>query len=182
MNCIIKFQAMDGRYGRPGKDREGPLKEFIVDNQFFYSAVFKHVLECDACSPEEVLKEYLNRRIHLSKFKGVTSTGLVKLSLKYKKKFPHIDSNLVREIIIRSADFESIQKIAFDFSSDDWYRVAYFCFRSAGEFSLDFLIGYEGAPYARTFNEALRAYDRYTHGEISVQQVKDLITISMILS
>jgi hypothetical protein len=82
MDCEI-LVAGDGvgKYGRTKKDRRGPLKDFLVDNQVLYSAVTKHLQKCQVCSIEEVLKVYLSRRAQEKKFRGQTSTTLVKRAL-----------------------------------------------------------------------------------------------------
>jgi hypothetical protein len=67
-----------GRYGKPKTDKTGPLSDFLVDNSVFYAAVTKHLQKCDRCDVVEVLQTYLRRRIQVPKFKGQTSTSLMK--------------------------------------------------------------------------------------------------------
>lgn len=70
-----------GKYGKPKKDRTGPVSDFLVDNSVFYAAVTKHLQKCETCDLVEVLQTYLRRRIQVPKFKGQTSTSLMKRAL-----------------------------------------------------------------------------------------------------
>jgi hypothetical protein len=95
MDCIITIKGNGvGRYGKPKKDRTGPVREFVVDNQYFYNIIYRHLKECDKCNPEEILRLYLARRIHRG---DQMVTGLlVELAMKYARHFK-IDPALIIE-------------------------------------------------------------------------------------
>jgi len=58
------------------------LHAAMVNNQFWYRAVLKHVRECEKCDPEKILREYFEKR---NATKKETSIGFVQLAVKYRK-------------------------------------------------------------------------------------------------
>jgi hypothetical protein len=106
MNCLITVTGNGtGRHGNPKAAKTGPLRDFLIDNNVYYRAITKHLLECSICSINDVLKEYLRRRIEIPKFHGMTSDGLgrraVVLEHLARKKNQVLDENLVDEILWR---------------------------------------------------------------------------------
>lgn len=106
MQCVITVKG-DGRgkYGHPKTDKTGPLKDFIVDNVVYYIAVTKHLSECNVCSVNDVLTEYLRRRVTIPKFEGFSSRSLVTrvfvLEKLAKRKGEALTQGLVNELIWR---------------------------------------------------------------------------------
>jgi hypothetical protein len=122
MNCVITVNA--------GKKRKsGPLKEFLVDNTVYYTAITKHLKECSVCSVEEVMKEYLNRRVNIAKFNGLTSHGLVHRAIILEslatKKNQALPPGLVNEFIWRNGT-ESLSRYRFRLNILETYHA--FCF------------------------------------------------------
>lgn len=118
-SCRIVAQGLDNGKksytGRPKKDREGFINEFLVDSGYFYTKVLQHLKECHApipCDPVQVLQAYMGRR--MSRANGTTSAGLVALALKYEAFFRPsnpkaagknpVPKDLVNEFIWRSAN------------------------------------------------------------------------------
>ena len=96
----------NGRYGKPKTTKTGPLSDFLVDNSVFYVAITKHLKECDHCSIDAVLTEYLRRRRESVKFNGQSSSGLVKraiiLERLAKKRGQSLTPGIVNELIWRN--------------------------------------------------------------------------------
>jgi hypothetical protein len=106
MNCVITVKGDGvGRYGKAKTDQTRTLKDFLVDNVVFYVAVTNHLKTCQVCSVDEVLKEYLRRRVSIAKFSGMTSKSLVTRALILetlaKKKKELLTPGLVNEMIWR---------------------------------------------------------------------------------
>ena len=111
MDCVITVKGDGkGKYGHPKADRTGPVSEFLVDNQVFYTAISKHLKNCDVCDPVEILKVYLDRRLKNPKFNQMVSDSLVKQALKLERLCDRrriaCDPKLINEFIWRSNAWE----------------------------------------------------------------------------
>jgi hypothetical protein len=85
MECRIKVAGDGiGKYGKPKTDKEGPISDFLVDNAVYYTAIRKHLKDCNICDMNDILSTYLRRRIQMPKFNGKTSAGLVDNALKFE--------------------------------------------------------------------------------------------------
>jgi len=105
MNCILKVKGTPGgTHGKPRHDREGPVRDFVIDNQVFYRLVYNHVRQCELCDPTEVLRAYLARRM-CKKHQDMTSDGLVKLALRYERLDRGVPRELVDEFIWRGGPY-----------------------------------------------------------------------------
>lgn len=107
LNCNITIQGDGkGRYGKPKTTKTGPLSDFLVDNSVFYIAVTKHLKECDHCSIDAVLTEYLQRRLEITKFDGKSSLGLAKRAIILERlagnKGQTLTKGVVNELLWRS--------------------------------------------------------------------------------
>ena len=106
MNCVITVKG-DGRglYGKPKNTRTGPLSEFLVNNQVFFSVVKKHLRTCSTCSVDAVLKVYLHRLTTHARLNGASSTSLTKYVLSLEniaaKKGETLTPGLVNEFLWR---------------------------------------------------------------------------------
>lgn len=112
MDCLLNIKGNGvGQYGKPKYDRKGPVRKFVVDNQYFYPRVFNHVKSCNKCDPTEILEHYLNRRIN----KGVelVTGSLVKLAYRYKKLNRGVPESLVRQFEIRAGIDRAINRSSF---------------------------------------------------------------------
>lgn len=109
VSCIITVKG-DGKgaYGKLKHDKAAPLSEFLVDSDFLYGEVTKHVLgsrvtgagPCPVCDPEEILRYRLARRLRMAeKFGGMTSTGLVKHVLSWEKRLAKSGRPLPRDLV-----------------------------------------------------------------------------------
>lgn len=102
LSCRLSVAPGNGR-NRPKRGKEGPVRDFLVDQDSYYREVFNHVRECRAgCTPDLVLEKYLERRASVRKFKGETSSGLCDLAERYER--IGASPALVRQFFIRSAD------------------------------------------------------------------------------
>jgi len=110
LNCQITVKGGDGKYGRPSKDVTKTVRDFLVDNGYYYTAVFRHLRQCTFCDPLECLQIYLERRKTNLKFFGETSSGLVELAFKYdrllKRRGQRVPQEMLAEFIWRSASCE----------------------------------------------------------------------------
>ena len=82
MNCILKCPG-GSAMGQPSKAQSKPLREYLVDNEYYYRLVLKHLRFCKICDPAAILEVYLERRRTMPKFHGQTSLGLIKLARRY---------------------------------------------------------------------------------------------------
>lgn len=105
MDCRILVKGNGkGGHGVPVRDREGPLKEFLVDNQVFYRAVTRHLRICDKCSAEECLRLLLDRRI--AKVGGAVSSSFLRQAVILGNlKTRPASRETVNEAILRSESF-----------------------------------------------------------------------------
>jgi len=103
LSCELSSENGNGRNG-PKHPKVGPVREFLVDWDAYYRLVFKHVKAgCKrGCTPDLVLKEYLDRRARLPKFNGETSSGLCRWAERYEK--IGATPALVRRFFVRSGD------------------------------------------------------------------------------
>ena len=110
----------EGRYGRPRYNIVKSVSDLLIDNTVYYKAIRSHVLSCQKCCPSQVLSIYLSRRVSLSKFKGVVSSGLFKLAGSYrsvcKKRGVEFPDGVYREICWRTLDPELVVKYQQDMS------------------------------------------------------------------
>ena len=109
MDCIITIKG-SGRgtsrgHGVPVHDRTEPVRNFLVDNTHFYIAITEHLTTCKVCSIDQILKEYLRRRIEIPKFHGATGSSLIKRSIILErlamKKGEILTPGLVNQFVIR---------------------------------------------------------------------------------
>lgn len=82
MRCVITVNGAM-RNGRQERDRTGTVEEFLVDNDFLYREITKHVLgigpgsaPCQRCDPEEIVRHRLRRRLENPRFRGMASMSL----------------------------------------------------------------------------------------------------------
>jgi hypothetical protein len=112
MDCIVTMLGDGvGRYGKPKNDRTGPVREFIVDNQYFYPRVFKHVKDCAKCDSVTILETYLNRRIN--KGEELVTGALVKLAYQYFRLHRCVPISLVRQFEIRAGINHNVSRANF---------------------------------------------------------------------
>lgn len=71
------------QHGKPKKDRTEAIGDWIVDNNFVYTAIYQHVKQCEVCSAETILRAYLSKREHDQK--GMTSGSLIDFALKMER-------------------------------------------------------------------------------------------------
>lgn len=118
--CVLTIKGGSGRYGKPRSDRTAPLQDFLVDNQYFYTLIKQHLRTCSVCDPIAVLEYYLNRRRSIPKFKGATSSGLVRLIDSYQrictKRGIRIPAALRNEYYWRSGSVDTLLKYENQFS------------------------------------------------------------------
>jgi hypothetical protein len=107
LDCLItvKGTGTKARYGKPAKDTTKTIREFLVDNSVYYTAVLQHLRGCTKCDPMECLQIYLDRRL-TPKFKNETSPGLADLAFKYdrllKKRGLSVPREMLAEFVWRS--------------------------------------------------------------------------------
>lgn len=100
MDCIIEIKGESDktkrkyRMGQPTKDKEGPVRDFLTNNQYYYRHVYNHVKGCGLCDPDEIVRRYLDH----SSF--IISGGLYKLICRYYKNMG-INPGLVYEAMAR---------------------------------------------------------------------------------
>lgn len=112
LTCIIMIPGDGvGRYGKPKRDRTGPVEEFVVDNGYFYPRVFAHVEKCKLCDPTEILNKYLTRRFAKEQH-GVT-TIFTKLARRYYRLNRGVPKSLLREIEVRSGIVNEVDRSDF---------------------------------------------------------------------
>jgi hypothetical protein len=110
LNCQI---TVKGRYGR-SKDLTKPIRDFLVDDMYYYTAVLKHLRRCTICDPLECLQIYLERRRTNPKFSGETSNGLIELAFKYDRLLRRrghgqkVPQEILAEFIWRSASCHAL--------------------------------------------------------------------------
>jgi hypothetical protein len=111
LDCVITVPGKASGRGSPRRDLEAPVKDLLTDLTGYYRAVFRHVVGCPRCEPDEVLRRYLHRRESLRKFGGMTSKGLCELALRYEAdpRRP-ADPALVDEFFVRSGDWRLLQE------------------------------------------------------------------------
>lgn len=107
LNCNITVLGDGkGRYGKPKTTKTGPLSDFLVDNIVYYVEITKHLQTCDVCSIDEILKEYLRRRVEIPKFNGETSKALMERAIVLErlsiKKGQSLTPGLINEFVWRS--------------------------------------------------------------------------------
>jgi len=108
--CTLTIQG-DGRgkYGKPKVTKIGPMRNFMTDNIVYYVEITKHLQTCDVCSIDEILKEYLRRRVEIPKFGGETSKALMERAVVLErlaiKRGQFLTPGLVNELIWRSGPF-----------------------------------------------------------------------------
>lgn len=100
LECVITVPGDGkGQYGRFKSDRTGQVSQFTVCNSFLYSQVFRHVKECDRCSPDDVLRTLLDRKMGKD---GMVAQSMAELAMRYWDKLPRrTDVNLVKRILSR---------------------------------------------------------------------------------
>ena len=112
--CVITVKGKESGLGgnsRPQKDTTKPVREFLVDNGTYYTAVYQHLKECQAdpkCDPQQVLDVYLARRTDPKD--GMTSSSLATLAVKYLRAFPSVKADTAHEIIARSGSLDLMLK------------------------------------------------------------------------
>lgn len=118
--CIITIKGDgQGRYGIPKKDRTEPVKNFMVDNQYFYNRVRQHILGCPLCDPTEALRHYLERR------PGSVTGTLLKNALAYEKRSNRpVKKDVVDEYIWRCNDEELVLRHVYRLSLKQKYDCA----------------------------------------------------------
>lgn len=131
MDCILTYKGDGvGNHGHPKYDRVGPVREFLVDNQLFYTFVKQHLQTCTKCDPTAILEYYLNRRFdpkfwqtkknpHRKVPPFPVSESLVKLALKYYKLFPNrVKFDIVKKFLLY-ADFNDFVDMIECFTEDE---------------------------------------------------------------
>lgn len=108
LDCVITVQGNGTGRGSPRRDRTGPVHEFLTDLQGYYRAVLKHVVPCETCSSNEVLRRYLERRMTVKKFRGMVSRGLRDLASQYEARDPSVERGLVDEFFLRTGDWRDM--------------------------------------------------------------------------
>ena len=103
LDCVITVRGNGTGRGSPRRDAAAPVRDFLTDLTGYYRAVFKHVMSCEDCRPDDVRRRYLARRDSLRKFGGMTTKGLCHLAQKYEAdpRKP-VDPALVDEFFVRS--------------------------------------------------------------------------------
>jgi hypothetical protein len=108
------------------KNKTGPLRQFMVDNDYLYTEVARHVSQCVVCDPAKILGYYLWRRKTIPKFHGQTSGELVKLALKYCKiaqnRGKPLPPELINEFIWRSGSITVYKKFSKILTSREIYE------------------------------------------------------------
>src|SRR3990172_7678026 len=109
LDCIITYPGDNvGRHGHPKKDRTGPVREFVVNNQLFYTAVFNHIKNCGKCNPAEAVQLYFKSRFDEDGQELGTTDILCKLISRYKKRFPDkISDEVVKNFYYRLSHREA---------------------------------------------------------------------------
>jgi hypothetical protein len=130
LDCIITCGGSDrtSHINTLKNPKTAPVKEFIVDLDGLYKAVFKHVIACDKCDASDVLQAYLDNRTRKAKpgnHGGSTSDGLIRLALKYEKARPHqVSKDLVKKFLLRAGDPELVLEHQSRLDSDDMVQFA----------------------------------------------------------
>lgn len=121
-SCTISIPG--NRRGNYGKNKSGTIREFLVDNQYYYSIIYKHVKDCDECDPIEIVRFYLNRR--MEKQGGFTSVGLLSVVNKYyrlcNKKGIELPIELINEFYWRCRSHEKILSRKSFYSFEEIYK------------------------------------------------------------
>lgn len=82
--------------------KSGPVAAFLTDSDTYYRAVYDHLKGCPTCDPSVVLRAILERRETVQKFRGATSSGLIDLAMRYRKRWPDkVPEDLVRRFVVR---------------------------------------------------------------------------------
>lgn len=103
LDCVITVPAGLGN-GAPKAPMTDKVSRFIKDSESYYTAVLKHLKECEVCDPVEALVGYIKNRDNKNKF-GRTSGLLVKLAYRYKRAFgDRIPEELVHTFLERSLE------------------------------------------------------------------------------
>lgn len=122
LSCPITVVRKNG-YNKPVTHKTVPIRELIVDDEFYYKLVKNHVFECDKCDPVAILQSYLDRRRNMYKFNGFTSATLTELALQYRRKFgDKIPKELITEFIWRSGYSSTLIKYEKWLSNMDIWR------------------------------------------------------------
>jgi hypothetical protein len=88
LNCILKVG-----------EKTRPVKDFLHNDDRYYTAVKAHLRECGTCDPEEALRGFLSSR---RKTYGLTSTTLCKMAESYERTFSgKVPKCLIDEFFIR---------------------------------------------------------------------------------
>jgi hypothetical protein len=88
LDCVIKVG-----------EKIRPVKDFLHNDDHYYSAVKNHLKRCEVCSPKEALEGFLLSR---SKTYGQTSSTLCRMAGSYERIFPgKIPKYLIDEFFIR---------------------------------------------------------------------------------
>jgi hypothetical protein len=112
MNCIITVPGDGiGRNGKSKKDRVGPVRKFIVGNEYLYRQIYNHVKTCSLCDPTAILQAYLTRRVAVNDHQ--TTGSLVRLAQKYYKLDRGVPASLVREFEIRAGITKEVSREDF---------------------------------------------------------------------
>lgn len=100
----VKGAGRGASNGRPASDKEGPVREFIKNNSYYFRLVERHLRECGSCDPGEVLRAYLEGREapHLG---GQVSGELMDMCLRFRKRDPgRVPESLVKEYVSRTME------------------------------------------------------------------------------
>jgi hypothetical protein len=114
LDCVItvKGTGTKAAYGKPAKDTTKTVREFLVDNVYYYTAVTKHLRECKVCDPIDCLQVYLDRRKTMPRFEGKTSSSLATLAIRFdrilRKRGSQVPPDMLAEFVWRSNCYTTV--------------------------------------------------------------------------
>lgn len=114
MDCVITVKGQShGKYGHSKYDKTEAISKFLAHNQVLYKEVFKHVVKCDKCDPDQIMERYFSSR---EKMKSqYTSSTFVDLVRRYKL---HVSSKLkqdwLRKLILSSVEKQDFSTVCMN--------------------------------------------------------------------